>query len=142
MEQRHFFDLGELEDSTNYSFAGQFATFLNIKDDKEILEATVKVWDSVKKVSEGDYYKMIDVSEQLHGMGVIVQEMIHAEWSGVAFSINPVTGRNETVIEGIRGSGDQLVQDGLTPERWIYHQGSWEHYSPSSAPPATEGSPF
>ena len=81
--------------------------------------------------------KMIDVPEQLHGMGVIVQEMIHAEWSGVAFSINPVTGRNETVIEGVRGSGDQLVQDGVTPERWIYHQGSWEHYSPSSAPPAT-----
>jgi pyruvate,water dikinase len=67
---------------------------------------------------------------------VIVQEMIQAEWSGVAFSINPVTGRNETVIEGVRGSGSQLVQEGLTPERWIYHQGSWEHYSPSNAPPA------
>jgi len=127
---------GELEDRTKYSFAGQFATFLNRKDNKEILEAAVKVWDSANKVSEGDYYKILDVPEQLHGMGVIVQEMIDSEWSGVAFSIHPVTGRNETVIEGVRGSGEQLVQDGLTPERWIFHQGSWEQYSPSSAPPA------
>ncbi len=127
---------GELEDSTNYSFAGQFSTFLNRKGNIEILEAAEKVWDSAKRVSEGEYFKMINVPEQFHGMGVIVQEMIDAEWSGVAFSINPVTGRNETVIEGVRGSGDQLLQDGLSPERWVFHQGSWEPSSPSSAPPA------
>ena len=68
-------------------------------------------------------------------MGVIIQEMIDAQWSGVAFSINPVTGRPEMVIEGISGSGEKLVHEGVTPHRWKYCQGSWEPYDEGSAPP-------
>ena len=60
-------------------------------------------------------------------MSVIIQEMVRPLWSGVAFSINPVTGRNEFVIEAVKGSGVQLVQDGVRPFRWTWHQHSWEY---------------
>ncbi len=53
--------------------------------------------------------------------------MVQSQWSGVAFSINPVTGRNEFVIEAVKGSGVQLVQDGVKPFRWTWCQDSWDY---------------
>ena len=101
-----------------------------------IMDAIEEVWDSVDKVAGSSYARKMDLSDDLGGMAVIIQEMIRPDWSGVAFSINPVTGRNETVIETVAGSGEQLVQDGLNPERYIYHQGTWE------SPPTEQGPPM
>ena len=58
-------------------------------------------------------------------MAVIIQEMVSAEVSGVAFSKNPITGLDEVLVEAIRGSGEALVQDGVTPQRWINKWGTW-----------------
>jgi pyruvate,water dikinase len=126
---------GKLEDRADYSFAGQFATLLDIQGYEALMTAVHKVWDSINPVLEGVYMKQTGHSGDLRGMGVILQEMIDAEWSGVAFSINPVTGRNETIIEGVRGKGDKLVQEGVTPRRWVYHQGTWEPYDEGESPP-------
>jgi pyruvate,water dikinase len=126
---------GELEDRASFSFAGQFATFLDVQGFEALLDAVHKVWDSANSVLEGTYMQQTGQSGDLRGMGVILQEMIDAAWSGVAFSINPVTGRSETIIEGVRGKGDKLVQEGVTPQRWIYHQGTWEPYDEKEAPP-------
>jgi pyruvate,water dikinase len=126
---------GELEDRADYSFAGQFATFLDVQGTEAIMDAVLKVWDSALPVYEGAYMKQTGQSNQLKGMGVILQEMVDVQWSGVAFSINPVTGRSETIIEGVRGKGDKLVQEGRTPGRWIHHQGTWGAYEEVQAPP-------
>jgi pyruvate,water dikinase len=126
---------GELEDRASFSFAGQFATYLDVQGIEALLDAVHKVWDSANSVFEGAYMKQTGQSDDLKGMGVILQEMIDAAWSGVAFSINPVTGRSETIIEGVRGKGDKLVQEGVTPQRWIHHQGTWEPYDQKEAPP-------
>ena len=56
-------------------------------------------------------------------MGVIIQRMVTPVVSGVAFSKNPLTGLDEVVIEAIPGRGDALVQDGVTPDRWIHRWG-------------------
>ncbi len=58
-------------------------------------------------------------------MAVIVQEMVQAEFSGVAFSANPITGFTETIIEAVPGLGEGLMQRGETPERWIRKAGAW-----------------
>ena len=126
---------GEIEDGTRHSFAGQFVTRLNIHGEYALWSAVEEVWDSSVSVWEGAYQDKITHPEGLHCMAVIIQEMIQAKWSGVAFSLNPVTGRNEEVIEAVRGSGEDLVQHGHSPERWIHHQGSWEHFEESEAPP-------
>ena len=41
---------GELEDLGNYSFAGQFATILDVKGPDALMDAISKVWDSNKMV--------------------------------------------------------------------------------------------
>lgn len=126
---------GALEDGTHHSYAGQFTTLLDVQGAENILVAIQQVWASAGKGLEVPYAEQAIRSSDISGMAVIIQEMVDVEWSGVAFSINPVTGRFETVIEGVPGSGEQLVQEGITPERWIHHQGTWEEYDRSAAPP-------
>jgi len=58
-------------------------------------------------------------------MGVIVQAMVQPQISGVSFSKNPLTGLDETVVEAVPGSGELLVQDGVTPQRWVSKLGQW-----------------
>jgi pyruvate,water dikinase len=43
----------------------------------------------------------------------------------VAFSRNPLTGLDEIVVEAVKGSGEALVQGGVTPERWVHKWGQW-----------------
>jgi pyruvate,water dikinase len=117
---------GEMEDLESHSYAGQFATVLDVKGPREIFDAIEKVWASSMAVSEGPYITESAAGNEPFGMSVIVQEMVRPIWSGVVFSINPVTGRNEYVIEAVKGSGVQLVQDGVRPFRWTWHQHIWD----------------
>lgn len=119
------------EDSSEFSFAGQFQTFINVTGKKNILDAVIKVWESASMLNINDYVKKTGVS----GIrcGVIIQEMIPARLAGVSFSRNPVTNQNETVIEAVEGAGEELVQKGITPMRWRIRKDTVsegnEHYS-------------
>lgn len=117
---------GALEDLKEHSFAGQFTSLLDVQGDKSMLEGIEKVWSSGESAQKGPYSKLAEADNRPSGMSVILQEMVQASWSGVAFSINPVTGRKEIVIEAVRGSGEKLVQDGVKPFRWIWHQQGWD----------------
>ena len=53
-------------------------------------------------------------------MAVLVQRMVEAEVSGVAFSANPLTGnRDEVRVSVTRGLGDQLVSGGIDADEWV-----------------------
>jgi pyruvate,water dikinase len=114
-----------VEDSLYHSFAGQFNTSLNVSGVEEILESIKITWDSSSTSAVKDYAKKL--SGQIEGlkMAVIVQEMVTPVYSGVVFSKNPITGTDEIVIEAVEGIGEQLVQSGVTPYRWIYKWGKW-----------------
>jgi hypothetical protein len=70
-------------------------------------------------------------------MSVILQEMVTPVISGVSFSKNPLTGLDEVIIEALPGRGVQLVQEGKTPERWVYKWGQWIAQPERSAIPAS-----
>lgn len=110
------------EDSSEFSFAGQFQTFINVTGKENILDAVVKVWESASMLNVNDYVKKTGVSGVR--CGVIIQEMIPARLAGVSFSRNPVTNQNETVIEAVEGAGEELVQKGITPMRWRIRKGT------------------
>ena len=131
LSEKNFFwairSSGEMEDHEDHSFAGQFSTFLDIKGVSPMLEAIEKVWISGETVREGLYNKEAGLEKSPGGMAVIVQKMVQPLWSGVAFSVNPVTGRKEFVIEAVQGSGVKLVQDGVRPVRWTRHAQGWDY---------------
>lgn len=65
-------------------------------------------------------------------MAVIIQEMVHAEVSGVAFSKNPMTGFSEIILEAAGGDGESQIMEKKAPERWVEKWGVWKE-KPSAA---------
>ena len=52
-------------------------------------------------------------------MGVLVQRMVPAVVSGVAFTTNPVTGADEIVVNAAWGLGEALVSGRVDPDEFI-----------------------
>jgi pyruvate,water dikinase len=114
-----------VEDSLYHSFAGQFNTSLNVYGIDDLLDSIKTTWDSTNSSAVMDYAKKLSGQMESLKMAVIVQEMVTPVYSGVVFSKNPITGTDEIVIEAVEGIGEQLVQSGVTPYRWIYKWGKW-----------------
>ncbi len=99
------------EDGQEKSFAGQYKTYLNVNK-KELLIKIKKCWISLFEDNVVAYSN--DISNQV--MNVIVQEMVEADYSGVAFSSDPTgSSNNYSVIEVCPGLGEKLVSGNVTP---------------------------
>lgn len=114
-----------VEDSLDNSFAGQFRTILEVTGLDRVIEAIQEVWDSAQSEAVSAYLQKTYVDRNELKMAVMIQEMIQPVLSGVAFSKNPLTAQDEIVVEAVRGSGIALVQDGVTPLRWVNKWGNW-----------------
>ena len=100
------------EDGSQFSFAGQFETFLHVTF-ADIEEKIKAIWRSVVSERVLKYREENNLPLQF-GIGVIVQEMITPEVAGVAFGINPVSGaKNCKVISAVYGLGEGLVSGEL-----------------------------
>jgi pyruvate,water dikinase len=86
------------EDSANSSHAGEYRTILSVARD-----------DLGRAVA----------GCAADGVAVIVQEMIDASAAGVAFSLDPVSGRPGVVIEAVHGLADHLTEGSQVGERWV-----------------------
>jgi len=114
-----------IEDSSQHSYAGQFKTVLNTKNVVEIINAIIEIWDSVENSSVINYEENVSRKKDPIKISVIIQEMVKAKYSGVIFTKNPITGLDEVVVEVVKGLGTSLVQDGITPDRWVSKWGAW-----------------
>jgi pyruvate,water dikinase len=113
------------EDSERFSFAGQFKSVLNVQGLNAIIEAIKAVWASASAPGVQSYIKKNGLDPDSIKMAVIIQDMVQPIFSGVSFSRNPITGMDETVVEAVRGTSEGLLQDGVTPCRWVYKWGEW-----------------
>ncbi len=114
-----------VEDTAEHSFAGQFSTVLDVQGIDDVLSAIRKVWQSAQSPAVQAYLHHQAAPVDAVRMAVIVQQMVPAVASGVTFSQNPLTGLDEVVVEAVPGRGDALVQDGVTPQRWVNKWGEW-----------------
>jgi phosphohistidine swiveling domain-containing protein len=115
------------EDSEQASFAGQFETVLGVEADG-LVDAVRHVWRSART----DRVMAYAGNQAPGSMAVLIQPMIAADAAGVAFTVDPVSGRHRTVIEAVKGLGERLVSGAATPERWtVEEDGSIE--APSEA---------
>lgn len=113
------------EDGVAQSFAGQFETVLYVSKE-ELAEAVKKVWLSAVSDHIQTYLK----EHQLDGipaLGVVVQEMIPSEVSGVAFGFNPTNGdRKGVVVSSAYGLGEGIVSGTLNTDDFTLIDDNWE----------------
>lgn len=95
-----------IEDSSAFSFAGQFKTKLNVAM-TNIRETFYEVVDSYGNANEDSC--------------VIVQEMVNSELSGVLFTSNPQGIYNEMVIVVGKGLGENVVEDKVRTTTYYYN---------------------
>lgn len=107
------------EDLPDASFAGQQETFLNMKGEDQVFEATRKCWASLYgaraifyRVDRGFEHEKVNIS-------VTVQKMVDAEKSGVMFSSHPTTGEPEVIIEAAWGLGESVVSGSVSPDHYV-----------------------
>ena len=114
-----------IEDHVDHSFAGQFRSILNVHGLDDILDAIHVIWEEARSPQVQSYFNQSKISNPEILMGVLIQEMVDQQISGVAFSKNPITGLDEIIVEAVKGDGIAIVQQGVTPSRWIYKWGEW-----------------
>lgn len=105
------------EDSENASFAGIHKSYLQVAKD-DVFECIFKVYNSAFTQSAKNYRQLQGLKTNDIRIAVIIQEMVEADFAGVAFTINPVTDNpDEIIISVTKGLGDKLVDgsvDGTT----------------------------
>jgi len=100
------------EDGAQFSFAGQFETFLHVPFN-EIEEKILNIWQSVISDRVIKYREENGLGLEL-GIGVIIQEMVPSEVAGVAFGIDPVSGdKTKKIVSAVYGLGEGLVSGEL-----------------------------
>ena len=122
-----------IEDGLEHSFAGQFKSVLNVQGVDKVIQSIWSVWSSAQTPGLQAYLAQHNIPAHKLAMAVIIQEMVRPVFSGVALSKNPVTGNDEIVVEAVSGEGVQLVQTGITPQRWVNKWGYWLEKAESSS---------
>ncbi|MBR4732843.1 MAG: phosphoenolpyruvate synthase [Lachnospiraceae bacterium] len=110
-----------LEDGEKYSFAGQFATYLNVP--REVLSQKVlQCLESLLQESVLKYMEQSGGDASDLQMNVLVQDMVQADRAGVLFTANPQGILNERVIAVGRGLGEGVVSGGANVTTYYYHK--------------------
>jgi pyruvate,water dikinase len=108
------------EDSALASFAGIHDTYLNIKAHKNLIIYIKRCWASIWNGSAYHYRIRHQENPLEASMSVLIQQMVKAEASGVAFSAHPVTGEHDVIIINASwGLGDAIVSGKVHPDQYI-----------------------
>ncbi len=106
------------EDLPEAAFAGQQDTYLNIIGEDAVLDAVRRCWASLWTERAIAYREKQGVAEAK--IAVVVQSLVAAEFAGVMFTANPVTGaRDEIVVEAGEGLGESVVSGMVTPDHYV-----------------------
>jgi len=104
-----------VEDSSKRSYAGQFITKLGIP--------LSKVFDSIREVYLSANLPSTAYSEDQIKMGVIIQQMIKADFSGVLFSYDIIDQNpNSAIIELAKGRCEKVVSGKTNPSLYIINK--------------------
>ncbi len=108
------------EDLPSASFAGQQATYLNVKGKEKVVAAVRACWASLF-TARAVYYREKNKFEHSKVLiSAIVQKMVNSDKAGIMFTVNPSTNNEkEIVIEGVYGLGESIVSGQVNPDTYI-----------------------
>lgn len=108
------------EDLPTASFAGQQATFVNVRGKEDVVAAVQQCWASLFTARAIYYRVKNNFPHEKVLIAVVIQKMINSDRSGIMFSANPATSdTSEIVIEAGFGLGDAIVSGSVNPDTYI-----------------------
>jgi pyruvate,water dikinase len=115
------------EDGGGASFAGQHDTYLNIRGGLAVIDAVQRCLRSALNAEALAYRAQKSLDAEDVRIAVLVQELVPADVSAVAFSANPVTGRrDEMMINANWGLGESIVGGTATPDTYVLNHATRE----------------
>ena len=107
------------EDSAGCSFAGLHESIIGVRGRCAVEDAVRLVWASLWSDAALLYRKELGLDPAHSRMAIIVQAMVDADRSGVAFARDPRDIRNgHAIIESVPGSCSLLVDGVVDPDHW------------------------
>ncbi len=107
------------EDAPGRSFAGLHESILEVRDARGVEDAVRLVWASLWSDAALLYRKELALDPAQSRMAVVVQEMVEADRSGVAFARDPRSPAAErAIVESVAGPCRLLVDGEVDPDRW------------------------
>ncbi|MBD3219443.1 MAG: hypothetical protein GF310_14320 [candidate division Zixibacteria bacterium] len=125
------------EDSSGMSFAGLHESIVDVRSFDELIKAIKIVWSSLWSDAALLYRKEMGLDPGKSAMAVVVQEYLQGGPSGVAFTRDPRNMQLEqSVIEAVPGSNNELVDGLVEPDRWVILRSSHEvaEWNPGKRP--------
>ena len=111
------------EDGAGNSFAGQYETLTNLMV-PGIRDAVNQVAASAKNARVENYKAQNDISSE--GIGVVIQEFINADYAGVIFTSDALTGKDDYITGNyVHGAGEKLVSGAENAE--VFKIGALEY---------------
>lgn len=106
------------EDGADASFAGMNATFTNVRGVDALVERIAECWASLFGARVVAYRAARGCTGE-PAIAVVVQLMVRAERSGVAFTADPANGRRDVVVvEAAFGQGEVVVSGAVEPDTY------------------------
>ncbi len=121
------------EDSGSHSFAGQLESYLFRRDAADVADAVRRCWASALAPRVFAYRRRVGLTGPVRA-GVVVQQMIDGDVSGVVFTAHPVSGRRDhTLVTAAWGLGEGIVSGLCDTDEFVWARSGGE-VSASIAP--------
>ena len=117
------------EDLPEASFAGAAESFLNVRNEADLIEAIHLCFASLYTDRAISYRAKMGYEQLQVALSVGVMPMVRSDKgsSGVLFTLDPESGfRDVTVINGSWGLGEFVVKGTITPDEWTVFKPSLE----------------
>jgi phosphohistidine swiveling domain-containing protein len=123
------------EDSPQASFAGTFETVLDVGTD-EAIQAAIEVVRRSRHDPRVQAYSRAQGLEENYEVAVIVQQFIRADFAGVLFTADPITGNLMRMTGNfVSGSGDKLVSGEANAQVFTFDRRNGKYSGPPEFKP-------
>lgn len=108
------------EDTAGASFAGIYRSCLNVAGLAALTTAVGEVWASLDTPAAGAYRQRLQITAE-PAMAVVVMPLLPAVASGIAFTCDPLSGREDhLVVHAAWGLGETLVAGELAGDEYVF----------------------
>ncbi|HLO63317.1 MAG TPA: PEP/pyruvate-binding domain-containing protein, partial [Azonexus sp.] len=112
------------EDAAAASFAGIYRSCLNVVGAQALVGAVAEVWASLDTPTASAYRQRLQIDGE-PAMAVVVMPLLAAEASGIAFTCDPVNGRDDRmVVHAHWGLGETLVGGEAAGDEYVFAEDS------------------